>query len=122
MTDFEETPAADDEPAPDLPSEEELALELAEARRYPSTIGGAFYIGVLVVAAIGIGIVWSGSWRNGVRVIAGAVLFAALLRLVLPARDAGMLAVRHRILDCLLLACVGGTLIFLAATIPNQPV
>jgi hypothetical protein len=40
---------------------------------------------------------------------------------VLPARDAGMLAVRRRWLDCLMLAGVGALLIFLAATIPNQP-
>jgi hypothetical protein len=93
-----------------------------DVRRHPSTIGGAFYLGVLAAAGVGIAIVWSGDWRVGVRVIAGAVLFAALLRLVLPARDAGMLAVRKRWWDCVMLAGVGATLLFLAATIPNQPV
>ena len=44
------------------------------------------------------------------------------MRLVLPAREAGMLAVRHRAVDCVMLAGVGGVLIFLASTIPNQPV
>ncbi|MCW2796210.1 DUF3017 domain-containing protein [Nocardioides sp.] len=121
MTDFEETSDPEGEPTPDLPSEEEIARDL-EARRYPRTIGGAFYIVVLVVAAVGIGIVWSGSWRNGVRVVAGAVIFGSALRLCLPARDAGMLAVRNRYVDCLMLAGVGGTLLFLAATIPNQPI
>jgi hypothetical protein len=47
--------------------------------------------------------------------------FAALLRLVLPRRDAGMLAVRSRLVDCVLLAGTGAALFFLAATIPNQP-
>ncbi|MCW2766044.1 MAG: putative integral rane protein [Nocardioides sp.] len=122
MTEPQETFDEDGEPTPDVPSEAEVARELEEARRYPRTIGGAFYIGVLVVAAIGIGIVWSGSWRNGVRVVAAAALFAATLRLCLPARDAGMLAVRNRVFDCLLLAGVGGALLFLASTIPNQPV
>lgn len=122
MTEPEETPDVNGDPIPDVPSEDEVAHELENVRRYPSTIGGAFYIGILVVAAIGIGVVWSGSWRGGVRVIAGAVIFAALLRLVLPRRDAGMLAVRNRYVDCLMLAGVGGTLLFLAATIPNQPV
>jgi hypothetical protein len=122
VTDPEETPDEAGEPIQDVPSEDEVAHELEDIRRYPSTIGGAFYIVVLIVAAVGIGIVWSGSWRGGVRVVAGAVLFAAVLRLFLPARDAGMLAVRNRIVDCLLLAGVGGTLLFLAATIPNQPV
>jgi hypothetical protein len=32
-----------------------------------------------------------------------------------------MLAVRHRIVDVLLLGALGGTLLFLARTIPNQP-
>ena len=64
---------------------------------------------------------WSGDWRLGIRCLAGGLCFAALLRLVLPARDAGMLAVRHRSFDALLLAGVGAALIFLAATIPDQP-
>jgi hypothetical protein len=118
----EETSDPDGEPTPDVPSAAEVARELEEARRRPSTIGGAFYLGVLVAAAVGIAIVWSGNWRTGIRVVAGAVLFASTLRLLLPARDAGMLAVRHRLADCLLLAAVGGALIFLAQTIPNQPI
>ncbi|MBB6628869.1 DUF3017 domain-containing protein [Nocardioides sp. KIGAM211] len=93
-----------------------------EPRRYPSTIGGLFYLVVLAATAVGIGIVWTGNWRLGTNWMAGALIFAALIRLVLPRRDAGMLAVRHRVFDCLLLAGVGGLLIFLAATIPNQPV
>jgi Protein of unknown function (DUF3017) len=65
--------------------------------------------------------VWSGDWRLGIRCLAGGLCFAALLRLVLPARDAGMLAVRHRLFDAVLLGGVGAALFFLAATIPNQP-
>jgi Protein of unknown function (DUF3017) len=112
-------------PEPDrVPSEEEVAAELEQlrSRRYPSTIGGAFYLGILVVTAIGIGIVWSGDWRLGIRWVAGALIAASALRAVLPAKDAGMLAVRHRLLDCLLLAAVAAALIFLATTIPDQPV
>ena len=39
----------------------------------------------------------------------------------MPAKDAGMLAVRHRILDVVLLGTLGGLLLFLARTVPNQP-
>ena len=92
-----------------------------DRRRYPRTVGGMFYLVVLAAMAIGIVVVATGNWRVGTHWIAGALLFAALIRLVLPARDAGMLAVRQRWLDCLMLAGVGGLLIFLAATIPNQP-
>jgi hypothetical protein len=122
VTQPDESPDEGSDPIPDVPSEDEVAAELEDVRRYPSTIGGAFYLGVLAVAAVGICIVWSGSWRGGVRVLASAVIFAAVLRLFLPARDAGMLAVRNRVVDALLLAGVGGVLLFLAATIPNQPV
>jgi hypothetical protein len=48
-------------------------------------------------------------------------MVAAGLRLVLPARDAGMLAVRHRAIDVTVLALLGGLIYFLASSIPNQP-
>ena len=92
-----------------------------EGRRYPSTVGGAFYLLVLITSGVGLGIVSSGNWRLGVKWIAGSLLFAALIRLVLPAREAGMLAVRRRGVDVLLLALVGVVLWFLSTTIPNQP-
>lgn len=92
-----------------------------EDRRYPSTIGGAFYLVVLALGAAGIAVVWGGDWRLGIRMLAGGLCFASLLRLVLPARDAGMLAVRHRVFDALVLGGVGAALFFLAATIPDQP-
>ena len=57
----------------------------------------------------------------GVRVLAIGLMVAAGLRLVLPKRDAGMLAVRHRAIDVTLLAALGGLLYFLAVTIPDQP-
>ena len=105
-------------PEPIEPSEESEELE----RRYPSTIGGAFYIAILIATAFGIGIVYrSHDWRLGVRVVAGALLAAALLRLILPQRDAGMLAVRSRMVDVGLLVVVGGALFFLSGSIPDQP-
>jgi Protein of unknown function (DUF3017) len=126
-----------DEPAaepPGPPSPEEVAAELDAAaeehaehleqledeRSYPSTIGGAFYLVVLAVSALGIGIVWGGDWRLGIRCLAAGLCFAAVLRLVLPARDAGMLAVRNRFFDALLLGGLGAAIFFLSATIPNQ--
>jgi hypothetical protein len=121
----EEPPA--EPPAEPVPSPEEIAEELDAAaeeqqddRRHPSTIGGAFYLVVLALAAVGIAIVWTGDWRLGIRCLAGALCFAALLRLVLPARDAGMLAVRNRLLDAFLMGGAGVALFFLATTIPNQ--
>ncbi|NHC23298.1 DUF3017 domain-containing protein [Nocardioides sp. IC4_145] len=124
-------PQPDDQPdrvPPDhVPSEDEVAAELAEEielleeRRYPSTLGGAFYLLVLAATTVGIGVVAAGEWRLGIRVVAGAILAAALVRLVLRQRDAGMLAVRHRLVDVLVLVLVGSALFFLSATIPDQP-
>lgn len=90
-----------------------------EARRYPSTLGGACYIAVLVVVAVGLVVVATNHWRGGIEIFGGALMAAALMRLVLPSRDAGMLAVRARWLDATLLAGAGAALWVLAATIPN---
>nr|WP_276509521.1 DUF3017 domain-containing protein [Nocardioides marinisabuli] len=79
------------------------------------------YLGVLAAGAVGIVLAGRDDWRLGVSVLAGALMAAAAARLVLPARDAGMLAVRHRLVDVALLGGVGGLLLFLARTIPNQP-
>lgn len=92
-----------------------------DVRRYPSTIGGAFYIAILIAVGIGLGIASFGDWRFGIQIVAGALMFTAVLRLALRQRDAGMLAVRHRLVDAFLLAGSAGLLFFLAATIPNQP-
>ena len=92
-----------------------------EERRYPSTIGGAFYLLVLGLGGTGIAVVWGGDWRLGIRLLAAALCAASLVRLVLRNRDAGMLAVRNRFFDAVLLGGVGAALFFLAATIPDQP-
>ncbi len=79
------------------------------------------FLVVLVVALAGIGIVTADRWRLGIQCVAGALGAAALVRLVLPRRDAGMLAVRSRWLDVTLLAVLAGLLWFLAGSIPDQP-
>jgi hypothetical protein len=113
-------PPPDDVPAV---SAEELGTGVPhqEARRYPSTLGGVLYLVVLAVAVAGLAVVVLADWRLGIRVVGGALVTAALFRLVLRRRDAGMLAVRHRLLDATMLAGVGAVLIFLAQSIPNQP-
>ena len=92
-----------------------------QERRYPRTIGGMFYLLVLATVAVAITIATLDEWRTGIRVMGGALVFGALVRLVLRARDAGMLAVRHKVLDAVILLVLGGLLIFLAGSIPDQP-
>jgi hypothetical protein len=112
---------ADVQPPEEQPEEQPPVSAEDGGRRYPSTIGGAFYLAVLAVVAISLGITSSGNWRLGVRWFGGALIFAALVRVVLPERDAGMLAVRRRWWDCLLLAGVGVALVLLASSVPDQP-
>ena len=102
------------EPAEQPPAE--------RVRRRPSTVGGAFYLLVLAATLGGIAVVSLGRWRLGLQWVAWALLAAAALRLVLPQREAGMLAVRNRLFDSTLLAAIGALLWFLAASIPDQPV
>ncbi len=92
-----------------------------QERRYPSTIGGAFYICVLAVTIAGLAVVSSGDWRLGIRMVGGSLIAAAVVRLLLAPQDAGMLAVRHKVLDMALLTGLGVALIFLATSIPDQP-
>jgi hypothetical protein len=92
-----------------------------DGRRYPSTIGGMFYLLVMAVVAFALALVVLDEWRTGIRLMGGALVFGALVRLVLRSRDAGMLAVRHKVLDAVILVLLGGALIFLAGSIPDQP-
>jgi hypothetical protein len=92
-----------------------------QPRRYPSTIGGAFYLSILGVAIAALVIATRSDWRLGIQILGGSLLVAALLRLILANRDAGMLAVRNRFLDCFLLTATGIALIALATSIPDMP-
>jgi hypothetical protein len=110
-------------PGPDEPPVDDVPAESAEpaGRRYPSTIGGACYLAVLVASGIGLWIVSQGNWRLGVKWVSASLVAAALARLLLPAPQAGMLAVRRRVIDVVLLAVLAAALWFLSATIPNTP-
>ena len=109
------------EPPESVPPVSAEPRDPEEPRRYPSTLGGAFYLLVLGVIAVAMVIVVLDEWRTGIRLMGGALIFAAAVRLVLRRRDAGMLAVRHKVLDAAILIVLGGALIFLAGSIPDQP-
>ena len=93
-----------------------------DIRRYPSTIGGALYVVMLLVIGCGILVVVFSSWRTGIRIFAGALIVGAGLRLSLKEQDAGMFAVRRKPVDAGLYLLVGGALAVLASAIPDQPV
>ncbi|SDD79874.1 DUF3017 domain-containing protein [Auraticoccus monumenti] len=63
--------------------------------------------GLLAVTAAfcaGLAVVALGEWRIGLWVCAAALGLGAVVRLVAPARAVGLLRVRHRAVDVLLLA------------------
>jgi multisubunit Na+/H+ antiporter MnhB subunit len=73
---------------------------------------------VLVVVGIGLLVVTVGHWRQGLAMIGLALVGAAVLRLFLPVRRVGFLAVRSRPTDVVLLAVAGLALAVTALTIP----
>lgn len=88
--------------------------------RRPSTLGGVIYLLVIVSSAVGLGVIAFGPWRRGVATIGIALLVAAAARAVLSDFGAGMLRVRSKWFDVVVLTGVGTLLIVLAANIPNQ--
>ncbi|MGY1821520.1 DUF3017 domain-containing protein [Geodermatophilus sp. SYSU D00079] len=74
---------------------------------------------VLVVVAVGLLMVTFEHWRRGLVVVGVALVGGGLLRLLLPVRRVGFLAVRSRPVDVVLLAGVGVTLTAFALSIPG---
>jgi hypothetical protein len=75
-------------------------------------------LAVLVVVGVGLVVVAFDHWRKGVVFMGVALIGAALLRLLLPVRRVGFLAVRSRPVDVVLLAVTGLAVIVIVLTIP----
>jgi hypothetical protein len=76
-------------------------------------------LAVLVTVGVGLLVVTIGHWRRGLVVIGLTLVVAAVLRLLLPERTVGFLAVRSRPVDVVLMAGCGITLTVIALTIPS---
>ena len=75
-------------------------------------------LAVLVVVAIGLFEVTLDHWRRGLVLVGLALIGAAVMRLLLPLRRLGFLAVRSRPVDVVLLAGAGIALTVAVLTIP----
>lgn len=73
---------------------------------------------VLVGVAGGFGLVSQNRWRRGLLLIGVVLVVAGCARLALPARRVGLLAVRGRVFDTLLLLVLGGAVIGLTTAVP----
>jgi Protein of unknown function (DUF3017) len=77
---------------------------------------------VLVLALAGTGIGYAAAvprhWLRGVFVLAFALLLAGMFRLMLPARQAGLLVVRSRMVDVICYVGMGAAIIVLGLALP----
>ena len=76
-------------------------------------------LAVLVAVAVGLGMVALEHWRRGLLVLGLALVGAGVLRLVLPVRTVGFLAVRSRPVDVVLMAGTGIALTVLSVVVPG---
>ncbi|MGY1753179.1 DUF3017 domain-containing protein [Blastococcus sp. SYSU D01042] len=76
-------------------------------------------LAVLVVVGVGLLLVTVEHWRRGLIVMGVALVGAALLRLFLPERRVGFLAVRSRPVDVVLMAVAGLALTVVSVAIPG---
>jgi hypothetical protein len=73
---------------------------------------------VLGGGVVGLGLVALDHFRIGCLILGISVLFAALARLVLPARRVGLLVVRSRAFDVLVLSSMGTALVVFSIIVP----
>jgi hypothetical protein len=102
------------EPAGVEPAGVEPGATLRRLLQWPITL-------VLLGVVVALGVVATGHFRRGSVVLAGAVVMAMFLRLFLREDEAGLLVVRSKIVDVVLLAVLGIGLGVLAFAVPPPP-
>jgi hypothetical protein len=76
---------------------------------------------VLLIAAAGLVRILQAHWREGTVLLGGALLVAAVLRVLLPDERIGLLAIRSRPVDLLCYGGFGVVMVALAVTITRAP-
>jgi hypothetical protein len=91
---------------------------IAPAR--PAALAWLPYLIVLAGVAVGLFVIWQGSQYAGpgAGLVGGALLVAAVTRLALPPRYAGLLASRGRALDVATYAVLGAAVLGVALSLP----
>ncbi|GAY10094.1 DUF3017 domain-containing protein [Pseudonocardia sp. N23] len=72
---------------------------------------------VLAIALAGMQRVLTAHWREGAVLLGGAMIVAAVLRVMLPLERTGLLAIRSKVVDALLYSGFGLVMMILAITI-----
>jgi Protein of unknown function (DUF3017) len=120
-------PAQDPPAAPAAPVQPAAVTAARETPAHarstrPGTAGAVAYLVVVIVVAAGVYMAWREGSQGGGRggVVAGsALLLAAVTRLVLPGRAAGLLASRRRVTDVLTLTVFGASLLVAGLVLPR---
>ncbi len=73
----------------------------------------------LTVFSAGIMAVLLGQWRWGAITMAVALLLATALRMILPRHIAGLLVLRRRILDLIVMGGLGAAILIFALVVPS---
>jgi hypothetical protein len=114
--------AGSERPSRERASRERASREPAGPVPGTGTVGAVVYLAVLACVAAGLYIAWrlgSAGGGRGAAVAGGALLVAAIARLVLPARLAGLLASRRRAIDVLTLTVFGAGLLVAGLVLPR---
>jgi hypothetical protein len=85
----------------------------------PSTTGGVGYLVVLAMVVLGVMLVAANRWRTGMSTVGLAFVVAFAMRAVLPDDRAGMLRVRRRSVDLLILGCCATGILVLTVVVPG---
>lgn len=84
-------------------------------------LGTYVYAAVAITVLVGLAFVALGAWRTGTVVAGVAMVTAGVARWALPERIAGLLRIRRRSSDVLLMLAFGAMLITLGVVIRTQP-
>lgn len=101
--------------SPPRRAREEPAAAQRALRAWPLLVVLAGVVAGLVVAALG-----EATWRLGCLVLGASLGLGAILRLVLPSRAAGLLQVRSKPFDTVLLVVLAAAVIVLALVVPTR--
>jgi hypothetical protein len=83
------------------------------------SLGTIAFLACLGLTALGVLLAVLGSWRQGAGYVGVSLLLACLVRFVLPERMAGLLRVRRKALDVVLLGLLGIGIVVLALLVPD---
>jgi predicted neutral ceramidase superfamily lipid hydrolase len=89
--------------------------------RWPRSQGSRIYLALLVGVGVGLLMVVSGPWRQGLMVVGVTFVIGAMARVVVPAEHVGMLRVRSKAFDVFWTTTLGVSLFVLALVVPPGP-